>query len=66
MSRNSGCPFNIRDYSVKIKNQVTGEYARVKGLNSMSVDVEADAEDGESSGGADGGADASDEDDLDF
>ena len=46
MSRLSGCPFNIRDYSVKVKNQVTGAFQRVKGLNAMSVELEAETEDG--------------------
>ena len=46
MSRKSGCPFNIRDYAVTMKDQVTGEYVRVKGLDTMKVEVEADTEDG--------------------
>ncbi len=46
MSRLSGCPFNIRDYSVKIKNPVTQVFERVKGLNSMRVELEAETEDG--------------------
>ena len=46
MSRLSGCPFNIRDYSVKIRNPVTDEYRRVKGLNGMRVELEAETEDG--------------------
>lgn len=46
MSRKSGCPFNIRDYSVKIENKVTDEEVQVKGLNSMSVDTDADTDDG--------------------
>ena len=46
MSRLSGCPFNIRDYSVKIKDTVTGVFQRVKGLNGMKVELEAETEDG--------------------
>jgi len=46
MSRKGGCPFNIRDYSVSIKNPVTGALVRVKGLDSMSVETGADTEDG--------------------
>lgn len=46
MSRKSGCPFNIRDYSVKIENKVTDEKVLVKGLSSMSVDIDSDTEDG--------------------
>lgn len=46
MARKSGCPFNIRDYSVKIENKVTDVEVPVKGLNSMSVDVDADTDDG--------------------
>lgn len=46
MSRRGGCPFNIRDYSVSIKNQVTDGFVRVKGLNGMRVEVGADTEDG--------------------
>ena len=46
MARKSGCPFNIRDYSVKIENKVTDDEVQVKGLNSMSVDVDADTDDG--------------------
>lgn len=46
MSRLSGCPFNIRDYSVEIKNSVTGAFERVKGLSGMRVELEAETEDG--------------------
>ena len=46
MSRKSGCPFSIKQYSVKIKNLVTDEFIRVKGLDTMEVNVEADTEDG--------------------
>lgn len=46
MSRKSGCPFTIRDYSVKIENKVTDEEVQVKGLSEMSVDVEAETDDG--------------------
>lgn len=46
MARKSGCPFNIRDYSVKIENKVTDELVPVKGLSSMSVSVDADTDDG--------------------
>ena len=46
MSRTSGCPFNIRDYSVQVKNQVTGAFQRVKGLNTMRVELEAETGDG--------------------
>lgn len=46
MARKSGCPFNIKDYSVKIENKVTDEEIQVKGLSSMSVDVDSDTEDG--------------------
>ena len=46
MSRKSGCPFNIRDYAVSIRNPVTDAMVRVKGLDSMSVEAEADTEDG--------------------
>lgn len=46
MARKSGCPFNIRDYSVKIENKVTDDEVQVKGLNTMSVDVDADTDDG--------------------
>ena len=46
MSRRSGCPFNIKDYSVSIKNPVTEALVRVKGMDSMSVAAEAETEDG--------------------
>ena len=46
MSRKGGCPFNIRDYSVSIRNPVTDALVRVKGLDSMSVETEAETEDG--------------------
>lgn len=46
MSRKSGCPFNIRDYSVSIKNPATQAFTRVKGLDSMSVEVAAQTDDG--------------------
>ena len=46
MARKSGCPFNIRDYSVKIENKVTDDFVPVKGLNSLSLSVEADTDDG--------------------
>lgn len=46
MSRKSGCPFTIRDYSVKIENKVTDEKILVKGLSEMSVDVDAETDDG--------------------
>ena len=46
MSRRSGCPFNIKDYSVSVRNPVTDGMVRVKGLNSMTVEAEADTEDG--------------------
>lgn len=46
MSRKSGCPFTVRDYSIKIENKVTDEEVLVKGLSEMSVDVEADTDDG--------------------
>ena len=46
MSRTSGCPFNIRDYSVKVKDPVTSVFQRVKGLNAMRVELEAETEDG--------------------
>ncbi len=44
--RKSGCPFTVRDYSIKIENKVTDEAVPVKGLSEMSVDVEAETEDG--------------------
>ena len=44
--RRSGCPFTVRDYSIKIENKVTDEAVPVKGLSEMSVDVEAETEDG--------------------
>ena len=46
MSRKGGCPFNIRDYSVSIRNPVTDALVRVKGLDTMSVETEADTGDG--------------------
>ena len=46
MSRQSGCPFNIRDYAVSIRNPVTEAMVRIKGLDSMSVEAEAETEDG--------------------
>lgn len=46
MSRKSGCPFNIRNYQVDIKNLVTDEFVRVKGLDTMSVDVDSETDDG--------------------
>lgn len=48
MSRTSGCPFNIRDYSVEAKDPVTGDFRRVKGLNTMRVELEAETGDGRS------------------
>lgn len=45
MSRKSGCPFNVRDYSIKIQNKVTDEEVVIKGLSSMSVDIDADTDD---------------------
>lgn len=46
MSRKSGCPFTVRDYSIKIENKVTDEEILVKGLSEMSVDTDADTDDG--------------------
>lgn len=46
MSRKSGCPFNISDYSVKIKDPVAETFTRIKGLDSMSVDTDAETDDG--------------------
>ena len=46
MARKSGCPFSIRDYSVKIENKVTDEEVLVKGLSSASVDIDSDTDDG--------------------
>lgn len=46
MSRKSGCPFNIRDYLVEIENKVTNDKVKIKGLSSMSIDTDADTEDG--------------------
>ena len=46
MSRTNGCPFNIRDYSVKVKDPATGALKRVKGLNAMRVELEAETDDG--------------------
>ena len=46
MSRKGGCPFNIRDYSVSIRNPVTDALVRVKGPDTMSVEAEAETEDG--------------------
>ncbi len=46
MSRTSGCPFNIRDYSVKVKDPVSGAFRRVKGLNAMRVELESETGDG--------------------
>ena len=46
MSRKSGCPFTVRDYSIKIENKVTDQEVLVKGLTEMSVDTDADTEDG--------------------
>ena len=46
MARKSGCPFTVRDYSIKIENKVTDEEVAVKGLSEMSVDVESETEDG--------------------
>ena len=44
--RKSGCPFTVRDYSIKIKDNVTDAEVPVKGLSEMSVDVEAETGDG--------------------
>ena len=46
MARKSGCPFTVRDYSIKIENKVTDEEVAVKGLGEMSVDVDSETEDG--------------------
>ena len=46
MARKSGCPFTVRDYSIKIENKVTDEEVLVKGLSEMSVDVESETDDG--------------------
>ena len=46
MARKSGCPFTVRDYSIRIQNKVTDEEVAVKGLSEMSVDVDAETEDG--------------------
>ena len=46
MARKSGCPFTVRDYSIRIENKVTDEEVLVKGLSEMSVDVESESEDG--------------------
>lgn len=46
MARKSGCPFTVRDYSIKIENKVTDEEVLVKGLGEMSVDVESETDDG--------------------
>lgn len=44
--RKSGCPFTVRDYSIKIENKVTEEAVAVKGLTEMSVDLGSETEDG--------------------
>ena len=46
MARKSGCPFTVRDYSIKIENKVTDEEVLVKGLSEMSVDVDSETDDG--------------------
>ena len=46
MSRKGGCPFIIRDYSVSVRHPVTGDLVRVKGLDSMRVECEAETGDG--------------------
>lgn len=46
--RRSGCPFTIRDYSIKIEDKVSEEAVAIKGLTEMSVDVESETEDGRS------------------
>lgn len=46
MARKSGCPFNIKDYSVKIENKVTDEEVLVKGMSSMKVDIDSETGDG--------------------
>ena len=46
MARKSGCPFSVRDYSIKIENKVTDEEILIKGLTDMSVDTDAETEDG--------------------
>lgn len=48
MSRKNGCPFNIRNYSVEIKNLVTDKFVRVKGLDTMSVDIDSETDDAKS------------------
>ena len=48
MARKSGCPFTVRDYSIKIENKVTDEEVLVKGLSEMSVDLDSETDDGKS------------------
>ena len=43
--RKSGCPFTVRDYSIRIVNGVTEEEVPIKGLTEMSVDVESETGD---------------------
>lgn len=46
MARKSGCPFSVADYSISIMNNVTNEKVPVKGLSSMSVDIDSETDDG--------------------
>lgn len=46
MARLSGCPSSIKDSDVKIKNQVSDEMVKIKGMSTLNVELSADTEDG--------------------
>jgi len=47
--RKNGCPVNIKNWLVFIKDPATGNYVRIYGLNSLTMTVDGDTEDGSSS-----------------
>ena len=46
--RKRGCPVNIRDWAIEIKDPATDEWVRIRGLQSMTRDVSGDTNDGSS------------------
>lgn len=44
--RKNGCPVNIKDWVIEIKDPATEEFVRIHGLNSMTYNTSADTEDG--------------------
>lgn len=47
--RKNGCPVNIKNWLVYILDPSTSDYVRIYGLNSLTVSVDSDTEDGSAS-----------------